>query len=137
VNPFGFIQSARNIDTPDQVRALCDDYREAAAWQCPITIDQEGERVQRLRSPTWREWVLPLDFITAAGTNAHRAMYLRQRIIAHELRDIGVDSNCARMVDVANTETHPFLRNCCYGTDVLTVAAMGRAAADGLLDACR
>jgi beta-N-acetylhexosaminidase len=134
VNPFGFIQSARNIDTPDQVRALYDDYREAAAWKCPITIDQEGERVQRLRSPTWREWVLPLDFITAVGTIAHRAMCLRHRIIAHELRDIGVDGNCARMVDVANTETYPFLRNCCCGTDVLTVAAMERAAADGLLD---
>jgi beta-N-acetylhexosaminidase len=61
-------------------------------------------------------------------------MYLRHRIIAHELCDIGIDSNCARMVNVANTETHPFLRNCCYGTDVLTVAAMGRAVADGLLD---
>jgi beta-N-acetylhexosaminidase len=70
VNPFGFILSARNIDTPDQVRALCDDYREAVAWECPITIDQEGGRVQRLRSPTWREWVPPLDFITAAGTCA-------------------------------------------------------------------
>jgi beta-N-acetylhexosaminidase len=70
VNLFGFILSARNIDTPDQVRALCGDYREAVAWECPITIDQEGGRVQRLRSPTWREWVPPLDFITAAGTCA-------------------------------------------------------------------
>ena len=76
----------------------------------------------------------PFGFYHRGGTNAHRAMYLRHRIIAHELRDIGVDSNCARMVDVANTETHPFLRNCCCCTDVLTVAAMGRAAADGLLD---
>ena len=39
VNPFGFILFARNIDTPDQVRALCDDYREAVGWECPITID--------------------------------------------------------------------------------------------------
>ena len=45
VNLFGFILSARNIDTPDQVRALCDDYREAVAWEFPITIDQEGGRV--------------------------------------------------------------------------------------------
>ena len=54
-------------------------------------------------------------------------------VLAHELGDIGIDSNCAPMVDVAKTETYPFLRNC-YGNDVLTVAAMGRAAADGLLD---
>ena len=121
MNPFGFILSARNIDTPDQVRALCDDYREAVAWECPITIDQEGGRVQRLRSPTWRKWVPPWTLSPRLA-------------LAHELRDIGIDSNCAPMVDVANTETHPFLRNCCYGTDVLTVAAMGCAVADGLLD---
>ena len=70
VNLFGFILSARNIDTPDQVRALCDAYREVVAWECPITIDQEGGRVHRLRSPTWRKWVPPLDIISAAGTCA-------------------------------------------------------------------
>ena len=134
VNPFGFILFARNIDTPDQVRALCNDYREAVGRECPITIDQEGGRVQRLRSPNWREWLAPLDFVKVAGENAERAMYLRHRVIAHELRDIGVDSNCAPMVDVADSQTHDFLRNRCYGTDPTVVAALGRAAADGLLD---
>ena len=134
VNPFGFILFARNIDTPDQVRALCNDYREAVGRECPITIDQEGGRVQRLRSPTWREWLAPLDFVKVADENAERAMYLRHRVIAHELRDIGVDSNCAPMVDVADSQTHDFLRNRCYGTDPTVVATLGRAAADGLLD---
>ena len=134
VNPFGFILFARNIDTSDQVRALCNDYREAVGRECPITIDQEGGRVQRLRSPNWREWLAPLDFVKVAGENAERAMYLRHRVIAHELRDIGVDSNCAPMVDVADSQTHDFLRNRCYGTDPTVVAALGRAAADGLLD---
>ena len=134
VNPFGFILFARNIDTPDQVRALCDDYREAVGRDCPITIDQEGGRVQRLRAPQWREWLAPLDFVKAAGAQAERAMYLRYRVIAHELREIGIDSNCAPMVDVADTTTHDFLRNRCYSDDAATVASLGRAAADGMLD---
>ena len=134
VNPFGFILFARNIESADQVRALCSDLREAVGHDCPITIDQEGGRVQRLRSPTWREWLPPLDFVKAAGDNAERAMYLRHRIIADELRAIGVDSNCAPMVDVADDQTHEFLRNRCYGTDAATVTTLGRAAADGLLD---
>lgn len=134
VNPFGFILFARNIDTPDQVRALCNDYREAVGRDCPIKIDQEGGRVQRLRAPIWREWSAPLDFVKAAGPNAARAMYLRHRIIAHELRDVGVDSNCAPMVDVADATTHNFLRNRCYGDDPITVGMLGRAAADGMLD---
>lgn len=134
VNPFGFILFARNIESADQVRALCSDLREAVGHDCPITIDQEGGRVQRLRSPSWREWLPPLDFVIAAGDNAERAMYLRHRIIADELRAIGVDSNCAPMVDVADDQTHEFLRNRCYGTDAATVTTLGRAAADGLLD---
>jgi len=57
--------------------------------------------------------VAPLEFITAAGENAQRAMYPRHSIIAHEMRDIRIDSNCAPTVDIAKTETHSFLRNRC------------------------
>ncbi|SMO78438.1 beta-N-acetylhexosaminidase [Thalassovita litoralis] len=133
-NPFGFILFARNLDTPDQIRALCADLRNAVGRDAPITIDQEGGRVQRLRAPNWTEWLPPLDHVRAAGENAAEAMYLRYRLIAHELRDLGIDSNCAPLVDVAGPETHPFLQNRCYGMDADTVTRMGRAVADGLLD---
>jgi beta-N-acetylhexosaminidase len=133
VKPFGFILFARNIDTPDQVRALCDEMREAAGHNAVITVDQEGGRVQRLRGPIWRDWTAPLDFVQAAGANAAQAMYIRYRLIAQELHDVGIDSNCAPMVDVAGPQTHAFLRNRCYGTDAAQVAALGRAAADGML----
>jgi beta-N-acetylhexosaminidase len=133
VKPFGFILFARNIDTPDQVRALCDEMREAAGHDAVITVDQEGGRVQRLRGPIWRDWTAPLDFVQAAGPNAAQAMYIRYRLIAQELHSVGVDSNCAPMVDVAGPQTHEFLRNRCYGTDAAQVAALGRAAANGML----
>ncbi|UWR23801.1 beta-N-acetylhexosaminidase [Sulfitobacter sp. S190] len=133
-NPFGFILFARNIDTPDQVRALTSDFRDAVGRNAPITIDQEGGRVQRLRGPTWREWLPPLDFVTAAGSRAAEAMYIRFRLIAHELCALGIDSNCAPMVDVPGPGTHEFLYNRCYGTDVSTVTTMGKAANDGMLD---
>jgi len=131
--PFGFILFARNIDTPDQVRALCDDFREAAGHDAPITIDQEGGRVQRLRAPTWREWQPPLDFVKAAGEKAAEAMYIRFRLIAHELYALGIDSNCAPMVDVPGPDTHEFLYNRCYGLDAASIAMMGQAANDGML----
>jgi beta-N-acetylhexosaminidase len=133
-DPFGFILFARNIDTPDQIRALCDEMRAAVGRDAVITIDQEGGRVQRLRAPRWREWLPALDHVHAAGDHAARAMYLRFRIIAAELRALGIDSNCAPLADVAGPATHPFLYNRCYGTDAEGVAAMGRAVADGLLD---
>ncbi len=133
VNPFGFILFGRNIDTPDQVRALCNDLREAVDRHAPITIDQEGGRVQRLRAPTWREWLPPLEFVKAAGENAADAMYIRFRLIAHELYALGIDSNCAPMVDVPGPETHEFLYNRCYGLNAQQVALMGQAANDGML----
>ncbi|MGJ8546726.1 MAG: glycoside hydrolase family 3 N-terminal domain-containing protein [Sulfitobacter sp.] len=132
-DPFGFILFARNIDTPQQVAALCSEMREAVGREAPITIDQEGGRVQRLRAPTWREWLPPLDFVEAAGDSAEEAMYLRHRLIAHELYTLGIDSNCAPMVDVASAQTHDFLRNRCYGTTPAWVAKLGRAAGEGLL----
>jgi len=133
VKPFGFILFARNIDTPDQVHELCAEMRDAAGHHAIITVDQEGGRVQRLRAPIWRDWSAPLDFVSAAGENAAEAMYLRFRLIAAELYDVGIDSNCAPMVDVAGPQTHEFLRNRCYGTDTARVIACGRAAADAML----
>ncbi len=133
-DPYGFILFARNIDTPDQVRALCDEMRAAVGREAPITIDQEGGRVQRLRAPHWREWLAPLEQVQLAGAHAARSMYLRYRLIAHELRAVGVDSNCAPLVDIAMPDTHPFLRNRCYGSDVAQVIAIGRAVADAHLE---
>ena len=133
-DPFGFILFARNIDTPDQVYGLCSEFRDAVGRDAPITIDQEGGRVQRLRGPTWTEWLPPLEFFQAAGDDAERAMYLRYRHIAHELHALTIDSNCAPMVDLIVKETHEFLRNRCYGSSPGDIAALGRAAADGMLN---
>lgn len=134
MNPFGFILFARNIGTADQVRALCDEMRSAVGRDCMITIDQEGGRVQRLRPPLARQWMPPLDHVERAGDQIERSMYLRYRLIAHELNALGIDSNCAPMVDLARPDTHVFLRNRCYGDDATAVSRIGRAVAQGHLD---
>ncbi|PCJ06112.1 MAG: beta-N-acetylhexosaminidase [Rhodobacteraceae bacterium] len=143
-NPFGFILFGRNVKTPDQIRALCGDFRDAVGRDCPITIDQEGGRVQRLRPPLARQWLSPLAHVERAtasvvagkvGPNpVARSMYLRYRLIAHELHALGIDSNCAPMVDLADDDTHAFLKNRCYGGNAHRVAELGRAVAQGLLD---
>lgn len=128
--PFGFILFARNLDTPEQIRALCAEMREAAGHDAPVFIDQEGGRVQRLRPPLARDWRPPLDD-APLGPEAFR---LRARIIAHELRALGIDGNCIPTLDIARPDTHAVLRNRCYGTDLRTVTAHGRAAAQGCLE---
>lgn len=133
-NPFGFILFGRHIETPGQVHALCAEFREAVGRDCLITIDQEGGRVQRLRGLRWRQWLPPIDHVTAAGEQAARAMYLRARLIADELRAVGIDSNCIPTLDIAGAQTHPFLRDRCYGTTAQSVTDNGRATRAGLLD---
>jgi beta-N-acetylhexosaminidase len=132
-DPWGFILFARNIDSPDQVRRLTAELREAVGWDAPVLIDQEGGRVQRMRAPHWREWLPPLDQCDQAGRNAARSMYLRYRIMAEELRAVGIDVNCAPCGDLAGEATHPFLRNRCYGSEPGRVAGIARAVATGLM----
>lgn len=131
--PFGFILFARNIDTPDQIRALCNDLRISAGYDAPIWIDQEGGRVARLRPPLWRDWLPPLDQVRAAGPRAAEVMRLRYRIIAAELRALGIDGNCAPCADIARPDTHEILYNRCYGTEPGPVAEIARAVSDGLI----
>lgn len=132
-DPWGFILFSRNVGSADEIRTLTAALRDAVGRNAPILIDQEGGRVQRLRPPLARDWAPPLDFARAAGAMAARAMYLRYRIIADELTGYGIDVNCAPQADIARPETHPFLRNRCYGTDAATVAELSRAVATGLL----
>lgn len=130
--PFGFILFARNVENPDQLKRLTNDLRESAGHDAVITVDQEGGRVQRLRSPHWRQWLPPLDQMEIAA-DPMRAMWIRYRLISQELREVGIDSNCAPCADITARLTHPFLRNRCYGGDVETVMDASRAVADAHL----
>ena len=132
--PWGFILFARNIETPEQVRALTADLRASVGRTAPVLIDQEGGRVQRMTPPHWRQHPPPLDLMSELdGEAGQRAMWLRGRLIAEELQSVGIDVNCAPLADIATETTHPFLKNRCYGTDVETVSANARAMAEGLM----
>jgi beta-N-acetylhexosaminidase len=132
--PWGFILFARNIEDPTQLLALTSDLRAALGRDAPILIDQEGGRVQRMRPPHWRQWRPALEQMAQAGPlRAARAMRLRARLIAHELRSVGIDVNCMPLADVARDTTHPILKNRLYGTEPDTVIGAGRAVAEGLL----
>lgn len=132
-DPWGFILFARNIEDPAQLARLTAALRASVGRAAPILIDQEGGRVQRMAPPHWAAWPPAQDQITAAGAGAARVMWLRARLMAADLRAVGIDVNCAPLADIATPQTHPFLRNRLYGTDADSVARIGRAVADGLL----
>jgi beta-N-acetylhexosaminidase len=58
---------------------------------------------------------------------------LNHRLIAHELAALGFDADCAPCVDLRVTGAHDIIGDRSFGTEPSTVAALGRAAIDGLL----
>ncbi len=133
-NPWGFILFARNVESPDQLRVLTTELRSAVGRDAPVLVDQEGGRVARMTAPHWREWMPPLEHARSlAGDAARKSMYLRYRVIANELRDVGIDVNCAPVLDIAFPDTHEVVRNRCLGAEPDRVALLGRAVAEGLL----
>ena len=73
-DPWGFILFARNVETPDQLRRLTADLREAVGRDAPVLIDQEGGRVARLAAGApllWarqgRRWGHPIRTVRRFG----------------------------------------------------------------------
>ena len=136
-SPFGFILFARNCDNPAQLRALSQALREAAGTDVPILIDQEGGRVARLKPPHWRARPAARLFGELFEQNPEQgreAAYLCARAIAHELKDIGVNANCAPVLDVPVKGAHDIIGDRAFAMDPLTVIELGRATIDGYLD---
>jgi beta-N-acetylhexosaminidase len=135
-DPWGFILFSRNVDHGpggrERLRRLTDELRSTVGRDAPVLVDQEGGRVQRLRPPHWTAWPSPLRQAEAAS-DPDRAMWLRGRIIAQELRQVGIDVNCVPCADVAGPGTHPFLFDRCLARDPDAAAKRAKAMADGTL----
>lgn len=132
-DPLGFILFSRNVVDPAQLRRLTGDLRDSVGRDAMILVDQEGGRVQRLCPPHWQAWRAPMDEVAAAAPRAAEVMRLRYQMIAAELREVGIDVNCAPCADIARPDTHDVLWNRCYGTDAARVTGIARAVAEGLL----
>lgn len=134
--PWGFILFRRNIDTPDQVRALTDELRAAIGDpDAPILIDQEGGRVQRMGPPHWPKYPPGDAYLKASNDpqDARDLVRLGARLMAHDLREVGINVDLLPVLDVPAPDAHDIIGDRAYGRDPQTVALLGRAAAEGLL----
>ena len=136
-NPLGLILFARNVDTPDQVRALTEAFRTIVdRADAPVLIDQEGGRVQRLKPPTWRQAPPPRLFGRLAERDlrlAVEAVRLNARLLAHELLSLGITVDCAPLLDLSLKNTHAVIGDRAFASDPSLVATLARAACEGFL----
>lgn len=135
--PWAFILFARNVKEPQQIRDLVASLRDCVGRpDALVFIDQEGGRVQRLRPP------LAPNYPTGAALGALyradrqaglRAAWLMSRLHAFDLTRYGITADCLPVLDVPVEGAHDVIGDRAYGKDPETVAAMGQAAAEGLL----
>lgn len=135
-DPAGYIVFGRNIESRAQVRALTEGLRTIHGRdRLLICIDQEGGRVSRMKPPIWPAYptgeafdrlydLAPASAIEAARCNAHA--------LGLDLAEVGVTVDCYPSLDVRRPGAHDVIGDRAFGSDPMRVAALGRAALDGL-----
>lgn len=135
--PAGLILFARNIESHEQLRRLVAEARSAIGSEdALVLIDQEGGRVQRLRPPLGR--ALPPAAAYAAryledAEKACRDAGLAARLLADDLKALGIDTDCAPVLDLPVAGAHEIIGDRAYGDTVAQVVALGRAVGEGFM----
>jgi beta-N-acetylhexosaminidase len=134
--PCGVILFARNAVDPAQVRRLTEAASAAVGEEILVLVDQEGGRVQRLRPPQWRALPAAAAYMRAFASDPGRAAHAARasaRLTAADLRAVGINTNCAPLLDVPAPGCHAVIGDRAYGDHVEEVAALGAAVAAGLM----
>ena len=135
--PCGLILFRRNCQNPDQVKALINAFKDAiGSDDLLILVDQEGGRVQRLGPPNWRKLPPAASFGTLYREDREFAIHAARAIaelVAMDLRGLGVNTNCAPVLDVPGPGMDNAIGDRAFGPDMGMICELGRAVAEGLL----
>ena len=101
------------------------------AGQCPILIDQEGGRVQRLKPPHWKAY----PSAQSLADQGEEALKPHMRALAGELAQSGIDVNCAPVLDVLTPLTDKSIGDRAFSDDPDIVARCGEAVCATFLSA--
>ena len=136
-DPWGLILFKRNIEHPQQVKALTEAFRKAVGRpDAPVLVDQEGGRVQRLTKPHWPLYPTGETFGRIGRIDpesAQKAVYLGAYLIGIDLISVGISVDCLPVLDIPVIGAHDVIGDRAYGRDAETVSILGRAAAEGLM----
>jgi len=127
----GVILFGRNIEGPAQGARLTRQLRRAAPAGAPLLIgvDQEGGRVQRLRSPM-AEWPPMRQVARRGGAEAAGRL---GRALGADLAHLGFNLDFAPVLDVVTSPENSVIGDRSFGPGADLVSACGLALARGLL----
>ncbi len=135
--PWGLILFRRNVDTPDQLRALTAAFRDTVGRpDAPVLVDQEGGRVQRLTQPHWPRYPAAARFAALFARDPAEGVRMARlggELLARDLSACGLDIDCAPVLDIPVEGSSAVVGDRAFGRDPETVAVLARAFADGLM----
>ncbi|WP_052045980.1 beta-N-acetylhexosaminidase [Candidatus Paracaedibacter symbiosus] len=127
--PLGFILFSRNCDNPMQIESLISQLKSCVNHEyVPILIDQEGGRVARLGLPHWRQYPPPAVFGKIADDDLDLATWCAETnayLMGIELIRMGINVNCAPILDLSFPETHPIIGDRAFHESPEIVTALG------------
>lgn len=135
-DPWGFILFARNVEGVRQLSRLTLELRDCVGRDAPVLIDQEGGRVARLKPPAWRKAPpaeVFADLYLKDEDAAIEATRINHRLLAHELRTVGIDVDCAPVADLRIEGADAIIGDRAFGRTPDPIAHLGRAAMEGLM----
>ncbi len=136
--PWGLILFKRNIEDKPQVTRLVQDALAAIGnAETPVLVDQEGGRVQRLGPPHWPAYPTGAAYgalYQRDKAKGLRAAWLGARLIAADLKPLGIDVDCLPLADVPVRGADQVIGDRAYGETPDQVAALAAAVAEGLMD---
>ncbi|NBV07143.1 MAG: beta-N-acetylhexosaminidase [Proteobacteria bacterium] len=133
---LGFIIFGRNIENKSQLKKLTDSLREIMEGEVLILIDQEGGRVARLKEPHWKKYPAGQYFADLYQTNKDQAgeeLFKNFQEIGRDLTEMGINVDCAPVLDILTDKTHRVIGDRAYGKDAKQVADLGKKVCEGLL----
>ncbi|MDP3371406.1 MAG: beta-N-acetylhexosaminidase [Candidatus Paracaedibacteraceae bacterium] len=129
--PLGFILFRRNCQSPEQIKTLVADLKSTIHHtDVPILIDQEGGRVVRLLPPHFRSNPPAHHFGDIYTTDQSEALNLvteNYSLIAQELLDLGINTNCAPCADILYKGSDPIIGDRAFSSKIETTATLSTA----------
>jgi beta-N-acetylhexosaminidase len=124
----GVILFGRNIEAPEQVAELAHDTQQLASLPLWVSVDQEGGRVARLKSP-FTEWP-PMAVLGRRGDEGLARRFAAA--LAAELRAVGITLDYAPVLDIHTNPKNPVIGDRALSEDAAMVARLGAAIIDEL-----
>ena len=134
--PLGVILFRRNINNPKQIQRLTRSIRRILGKEAMILIDQEGGKVSRLNKDYWKTYPDANYFGKIASNNlakAKRLTYENFKDIGYNLHKLGINFNCAPVLDLKVKGASSVIGNRAFSRDPKIVSQLSLQACKGLL----